>query len=124
MEFRESQSIYLQIADLVCEKIITGKWPQGEKILSVRDLAVELQVNPNTVMRTYDFLNNLEIIYNKRGLGFFVPDDGIKKTVRYRKEQFMKNDLPALFKNMSILNIDLNEIQQQYDRYVKIAKKK
>ncbi|HEV7378757.1 MAG TPA: GntR family transcriptional regulator, partial [Dyadobacter sp.] len=56
MEFKDKQSIYLQIADYICEQILLAKWPPGERIPSVRDLASTLEVNPNTVMRTYDFL--------------------------------------------------------------------
>jgi GntR family transcriptional regulator len=119
MEFNDSQSIYLQIADLVCEKIIRREWPEGEKILSVRELAVELQVNPNTVMRTYDFLQTEEILINKRGIGLFVPDQGIKKATIFRREQFLKTDLPIMFKNMSLLNIGIKELEEFFEKYKK-----
>ena len=76
MEFRDNEAIYLQIAALVSDNILLGKWPGEQKIPSVRDLAVELEVNPNTVMRSYEFLQNQGIIYNKRGLGLFVAPDG------------------------------------------------
>jgi DNA-binding transcriptional regulator YhcF (GntR family) len=65
MQFRESQAIYLQIADYVCEKIMLKEWKAEERIPSVRELAVQLEVNPNTVMRTYEFLQQQEIIYNQ-----------------------------------------------------------
>ena len=63
MEFKDKQSIYLQIADYICEQILLGKWPPGERIPSVRELAGLMEVNPNTVMRTFDFLQNKEIIF-------------------------------------------------------------
>jgi DNA-binding transcriptional regulator YhcF (GntR family) len=66
MNFRDQQAIYLQIADYVCENILLKKWPAGEKLISIRDLAVEIQVNPNTVQRAYDFLQQKDIISNKR----------------------------------------------------------
>jgi len=72
MEFRENEAIYLQIADLVGSNVLLRKWKPEEKIPSVRDLAIELQVNLNTVMRSYEYLENLGVIYNKRGIGFFV----------------------------------------------------
>ena len=62
MEFREKQAIYLQIAEYVCEQILLKRWSLGDKILSIRDLAVALEVNPNTVQRTYDFLQQREML--------------------------------------------------------------
>ena len=56
MDFKETQAIYLQIVDLVCDNIMTGKWKAGERVPSVRELGVQLEVNPNTVMRAYDCL--------------------------------------------------------------------
>jgi DNA-binding transcriptional regulator YhcF (GntR family) len=54
----------------VCDNILSGKWPANEKILSVRDLAIELEVNPNTVMRSYEFLQSIEVIFNRVGLAY------------------------------------------------------
>ena len=68
MDFKETQAIYLQIVDLVCDHIVTGKWKAQERIPSVRELGVQLEVNPNTVMRAYDYLQAREIICNKRGV--------------------------------------------------------
>ncbi|PSR52527.1 GntR family transcriptional regulator [Adhaeribacter arboris] len=117
MEFRENEAIYLQIAAYVSENILLGKWLTEDKIPSVRDLAVELQVNPNTVMRTYEFLQNQEVIYNKRGIGFFVAPAGDKKIKSYRKERFLQQDLPEFFRNIFLLDINLEEIQQRYERF-------
>src|SRR6201986_4926735 len=100
MQFRETQSIYLQIADYVCEKILLKEWPPGERIPSVRELAVQLEVNPNTVMRTYEFLQQKEIIYNQRGIGFFVAAGAVKQATQYRMEAFMEKDLPHLLRSM------------------------
>ena len=117
MEFRNNEAIYLQIAGYVSEKILRGIWLPGEKILSVRDLAVELQVNPNTVMRTYEFLQSQEVIFNKRGIGFFVAEDGIKKVKAYRKERFIQQDLPEFFRNIYLLDITLDDLQARYEKF-------
>jgi DNA-binding transcriptional regulator YhcF (GntR family) len=114
MEFKDNEAIYLQIAAFVCDNILTGKWPAGQKILSVRDLAVALEVNPNTVMRSYEFLQGLEIVYNKRGLGLFVAEDGFEKVKAYRKQNFVQQYLPEFFKNIYLLDISMDEISQQY----------
>lgn len=117
MEFRENEAIYLQIATYVSDNILLGKWATEEKIPSVRDLAVELQVNPNTVMRTYEFLQNQEVIYNKRGIGFFVAPASENKIKSFRKERFLQQDLPEFFRNIYLLDINLEEIKQLYDRF-------
>lgn len=117
MEFRNNEAIYLQIAAYVSEKILRGIWPPGEKILSVRDLAIELQVNPNTVMRTYEFLQSQEVIFNKRGIGFFVAPDGIKKVKAYRKDRFIQQDLPEFFRNIYLLDITLDDLQARYEKF-------
>lgn len=118
MEFKDNEAIYLQIAAFVCDNILTGKWPAGQKILSVRDLAVSLEVNPNTVMRSYEFLQGLEIIYNKRGLGLFVADDGFEKVKAYRKQNFVQQQLPDFFKDIFLLDISMDEIRQQYGDFL------
>ncbi len=117
MEFRSSEAIYLQIADYVSDKILLKKWLPETKIPSVRDLAFTLEVNPNTVMRSYEYLQNAEIIYNKRGVGVFVAGDGVKKVKALKKKKFMDKDLPLVFKNMYVLGIDLNEIQELYGKF-------
>ncbi|WP_114937353.1 GntR family transcriptional regulator [Mucilaginibacter endophyticus] len=117
MEFKDNEAIYIQIAAFVSDQILMGKWPAGQKIPSVRDMAVELEVNPNTVMRSYEFLQGLEIIYNKRGLGLFVADDGFEKVKAYRKENFVRQNLPELFKNMYLLGISIDEISLQYQNF-------
>jgi len=114
MEFKETQAIYLQIGDYVCEQILLGRWKEGDRLLSVRELGVALEVNPNTVMRTYDFLQGREIIFNKRGVGYFVSDDAGQKITRYRKKQFLEQDLPVVFKNMSLLGMTFKELENEY----------
>ena len=119
MEFRDNKAIYLQIAESVCEHILLGKWKADEKVPSVRELAVEMEVNPNTVMRTYELLQNKNIINNKRGIGFFVDEAAIDNVRNYRKQQFIVDDLPVVFRNIYLLNIGFNELENQYKTFVK-----
>ncbi len=119
MEFRESQAIYLQIADFVCERILLKEWKPAERIPSVRELAVQLEVNPNTVMRTYEFLQQHDIIYNERGVGFFVATNAIKHAVTYRKDEFLNKDLSHIFRNMYLLNIYPEDLQSRFEKYKK-----
>ncbi|KAA0989308.1 GntR family transcriptional regulator [Dyadobacter aurulentus] len=118
MEFKDKQAIYLQIADYLCEHILLGKWPPGERIPSVRDLAGMLEVNPNTVMRTYDFLQNKEIIYNKRGIGYSADENALSKILSYRKERFLEIEMPEVFRTLHILNISMEELGVRYDKFI------
>ena len=111
MEFRKRDAIYLQITDIMCENILMKNWAVDERIPSVREMAVSMEVNPNTVMRAYAYLQDKEIIYNKRGIGYFVEKDAFQKTVGLMKSNFIKNDLPALFNTMRLLNMDFDELQ-------------
>jgi GntR family transcriptional regulator len=118
MEFKDKQSIYLQIADYLCEQILLGKWPPGARIPSVRDLASALEVNPNTVMRTYDFLQTREIIFNKRGIGYSADDNANEKILNYRKERFLESELPEFFKTLYLLNVSIEEIETRYSKFI------
>ena len=118
MEFKDKQSIYLQIADYICEQILLGKWPPTKRIPSVRELGGMLEVNPNTVMRTYDFLQNKEIIFNKRGIGYSVSEDAQARVLAYKKERFLESELPEVFKTLYLLNISLEELQTRYNQFV------
>lgn len=117
MEFKDNQAIYLQIADLFCENILTDKWRPGDRIPSVREMAVTVEVNPNTVMRTFSYLQEQGIIYNKRGIGYFVADDGFEKTKNLKKEDFIDHELPEFFKTMDLLNLSIEDLEKYYKKY-------
>lgn len=114
MEFREDQAIYLQIANHICENILMREWQVDQKIPSVREMAVELEVNPNTVMRAYAYLQDLGIIYNRRGIGYFVARDAIQKTKSIKKKEFTSRELPKIFHQMELLNIEFDELKTYY----------
>lgn len=118
MEFRDNQAIYIQIAEYVCEQILLKKWPLGDRAISIRDLAIEMEVNPNTVQRAYDFLQQKEIITNRRGVGYFIEPDAMDRILFFRKEQFIQNELPVFFRNLYLLKMDLKEIKPLLDRFI------
>ena len=119
MQFRETQSIYLQIADYVCEKILLREWPPGERIPSVRELAIQLEVNPNTIMKTYEFLQQEKIIFNQRGIGFFAAADAIDQATRYRRDWFIEKDLPQVFRSLFLLGMAPEELTPLYQQFKK-----
>ena len=114
MEFRKKDAIYLQIADLMCERILRRHWPEEDRIPAVRELAVDLEVNPNPVMRAYAYLQEEGIIYNKRGIGYFVASNGVQTTRALMKSNFVRNDLPHVFRTLALLDMDLKELHSLY----------
>lgn len=114
MEFIEKKSIYLQIADYFCENILLKNWKVNEKIPSVREISILMEVNPNTVMRSFTELQELGIIYNKRGIGYFVAEDGFEKALNYKKQEFICKDIPVMFRSMKMLNISCNDMEKLY----------
>jgi len=119
MEFKDIQAIYLQIGDYLCEQILLDRWIEGDRILSVRELGIALEVNPNTVMRAYDFLQSIDIIFNKRGVGYFVAEQAKRKIIDYRRKQFLEQELPLIFKNMNILGMSFDELRIKYEEFSK-----
>jgi len=118
MDFKDNKAIYLQISDYVFEQILLSHWSKNEQIPSVRGLAAMLEVNPNTVARTYELLQNQQIIKNKRGIGFFVEDDAMDIIRGIRRQEFMEKELPIFFRNLYLLDIDMSSLIKSYETFV------
>ena len=118
MDFQKKDAIYLQIVEKISENILGKRWLEGEKIPSVRELAIDVEVNPNTVMRSYTHLQDMGVIYMKRGIGYFVSDNAIKITVGFMKDNFIKNELPRFFKTVKLLKMDFEELMERYSKYM------
>jgi len=114
VEFTNRQAIYLQIADYVCDRILSVKWPAGEKIISIRELAVHLAVNPNTVMRAYEYLQQQGVIFNKRGIGYFVTETAAETIREIRRKRFFEQDLPEFIKKIKELGLDFETVMIRY----------
>ena len=112
MEFNPHKPIYLQICSQIYEKILNGELKADDRTLSVRDLGIELGVNPNTIMRSYETMQNAGIIYNKRGIGYFITENAKDIVLSQMKEEFMNDELPELVKKMKLLGIGLNEMKK------------
>ena len=119
MKFKESKSIYLQIAERICDEILQGKYKEEERIPSVREYAATVEVNANTVVRSFDYLQGQDIIYNKRGLGYFVALEGRERILELRKEVFLKEELPEFFRQLMTLEIPIKEVEKMYKEYLK-----
>ena len=109
-DFRDDRAIYLQMADRICDDILSGKYAAGERVPSVRELSVMLGVNANTVVRTYDTLTSDGIIQTRRGLGYFVTDDARDRILSVRRKRFMEEILPEVARQARLLGISADEI--------------
>ena len=119
MKFKESKSIYLQIADRICDEILQGQYKEEERIPSVREYAAMVEVNANTVVRSFDYLQGQDIIYNKRGLGYFVAPGGRERILELRKAVFLRDELPEFFRQLEMLDIPLSDVEKMYQDYLK-----
>lgn len=114
MTFSNDKAIFLQMADRLCDEILAGKYQDDDRIPSVREYAVLLQVNTNTAVKAYEWLSRDGIIYNKRGLGYFVTPGAKQQILESRKREFIDQTLPELFRNMRLLGLDINDISQAW----------
>ena len=117
MEFNQPKGIYLQIADEVCDRILTGECCSGERIPSIRELAVSLGVNPNTVTRSYQSLLDRLIIENRRGVGYFVSESALQNILEERRAEFIRSELPNLFKTMQLLGLNIDALNEYYTKF-------
>ena len=110
MEYNEHKPIYLQNVDLMQEKIGCGEWPEEERIPSVREMGASVGVNPNTIVRSYQLLESQGIIYNKRGMGYYVKDGAVARIKENVKREFIANELPRFKAKAGMLGIGKEEL--------------
>ncbi len=124
MIFKENnKAIYLQIVDKICDDVLLGTYGQGERLPSVREFAASIHVNANTVMRSYEHLSSLGIIYNKRGIGFFVADDACRTITEMRRTSFLENEIPEVFHQLRLLDVTPDALRDMYISYCENLKK-
>ncbi|MFR9620798.1 MAG: GntR family transcriptional regulator [Rikenellaceae bacterium] len=118
MIFNESKPIYIQIAELICDKIVGDVWCADDRIPSVRELGGELEVNPNTVMRAYEWLSQQGVVYNRRGVGFFVAAEARETIVEMQRRELFDKDLRQLAQRMQLLGISTQQVVEQLERHI------
>ena len=116
MIFTNDKAIYIQMADRLCDEILSGVYKDDDRIPSVREYAVLLEVNTNTAVKAYEQLAREEIMYDKRGLGYFVTKGARKQILKVRKQEFMKERLPELFRQMNLLDITIDDVAEAYKK--------
>ena len=118
MTFSNDKAIYMQMADRLCDEILSGTYKDDDRIPSVREYAVLLEVNTNTAMKAYDELSRANIVYIKRGLGYFVTKGAKEQILKERRDVFLKERLPELFRQMSLLDITIADVTKEHEKFV------
>lgn len=122
MNFKENKGIYLQIADRICDEILLGQYPEGGRIPSVREYAAVVEVNANTVMRSFDYLQSEGIICIRRGIGYFVSADAGQRIRSLRRATFLKEEPEYFFRQLYTLGISVDELSGMYREYLQKQK--
>ena len=112
MDFKKQKPIYQQVADTLCSKIVDGSYVAGGRMPSVRDVSVAMSINPNTVMRTFEYMQQAGIISARRGMGYYVEDDAVAKIKDLHRQEFLNDELPALMQRMSILGLTFADLER------------
>ncbi len=118
MLFKEQNPIYMQIAERICDEILHGTYPEGERLPSVREYATMVEVNVNTLVRSYDWLGQNDIIFNRRGLGYFVASGAVERIADVRRNRFFHEQLPEMVHTMHSLAIPLGEVTNEMNRLI------
>lgn len=118
MEYSENKPIYLQISDRIMDDILRDVYPVEGRLPSVREYAAASEVNPNTVMRSYDWLQNHNIIFNKRGIGFFVFPEAKNNILEMRTSVFFNGEADFFFGRLKSLGIKPEELAKLYQTYL------
>lgn len=116
MDFKANKPIYMQIVDFCFQKILIKEWAEEERIPSVRELGADLQVNPNTAMRAFEYMQSEDVIYSRRGMGYYVSENARKLILNIQKKEFFDEILPETFKLMNLLGISIDEVIEKYNK--------
>jgi GntR family transcriptional regulator len=106
--FNNTQPIYLQILQRLCRQVVRGEIESGGKLPSVREMALHIGVNPNTVQRVYGELERLEIIETRRGLGSFITENEIR--LNQLREDLKSEQIGSFIKDMKETGFSREEI--------------
>ena len=108
--FNNDKPIFQQMAERLCDEILAQTYQDDERIPSVREYAVMLEVNTNTAVKAYEQLSRENIIYNKRGLGYYVTPGAREQILKQRRKAFLEQQLPELFRQMNLLGLGIEDV--------------
>ncbi|WP_069130129.1 GntR family transcriptional regulator [Rhodohalobacter halophilus] len=117
MDYSDNKPIYMQIADHFCDQILRKKWESGDRIPSVREIAVKMEVNPNTAIRAFHYLQDENVLYNERGVGYFISENAYEQVVELKREEFIRDKLPRFYRDMKLLGFSCSDLDELYQKH-------
>ncbi len=120
-EFKTSKPIYLQIADHVFQKIIREELKPGDKLPSVREMAVLMGVNPNTIQRTYSEMERMGVVETRRGQGTFIVENS--EIITELKQTIQLEVISSFVKKMKDLGFSKEEMIANLKSYLERGEK-
>jgi GntR family transcriptional regulator len=114
-EFDTTKPIYIQIMEKINKKIVRNEWKAGDKLPSVREMAVETGVNPNTIQRTYSELERMGIVETRRGQGTFVTEN--VEVIERLREQLKRDIVADFIRNMTELGFTVDDMIASLKNY-------
>ena len=107
-EFQDHLPIYAQLMDTLKRRIITGRYLPGEKLPSVRELAAEAGINPNTVQRAFSELEREGLIYTQRATGKYVTENADE--IKSARQALAKTQIAEFLSNMQSLGYSVGDV--------------
>jgi len=106
----DSQPIYWQLRDRTVSAILDGTLKEGDPLPSVRNVAVDFQINPLTVSKAYQSLVEDELVEKRRGVGMFVVDGARARLMESERKRFLREEWPRIAQRIQKLGLDLDEL--------------
>ena len=117
--FSQERPIYQQICSRLCEEILAATYRDDNRIPSVREYAMMLQVNTNTAAKAYEQLSRDGIIYQRRGMGYYVTAGARDRILAQRREKIINTTLQNLFAEMELLGLSIDDVVDEYRKWRK-----
>lgn len=114
----DNRPIYVRLADQICDRILMNEYLELSRIPSVREYAVSQQVNPATAARAFEILERNGIVFNKRGLGFFVSQEAKSIIRSMRMQTLLSEESKLFFSRISVIGITPKQLREMYSKYL------
>lgn len=115
MIYAKEKVLFVKIADRLCDDILSGRYQEGDRVASVRELAAEFEVNVNTVLRAFDLLQRDEILQQQRGIGMLVARGARRRVLAARRKDFLQTEMPDFLRRLRLLGMDLSDVQRAWE---------
>lgn len=114
--FDESRPIFLQLAEMLEDGIISGAFPEGGQIPSITEYSAALKINPATALKGINLLVDEGLVYKKRGVGMFVSEGAREALLAKRRESFYESQARPAAREAKALDITLGELKKMMER--------